>query len=95
MRSAEDIRPISELTRDADQLLDQINDARRPIYITKDGKARAVLMDPRSYDEMRQSLGILKMIAQGERDVQNGLTQEQSLVFESIAKRLSSRSPHT
>jgi PHD/YefM family antitoxin component YafN of YafNO toxin-antitoxin module len=50
----------------------------RPVYVTQNGEAKAVLLDTESYEKMRNALGLLKLLAQGETDVINGhvLSQE-------------------
>jgi len=88
MKSVEDIRPISDLSSRGTKLFDQINEGRRPVYLTQDGVARAVLMDPQTYEDMRGALGLMKLAAQGERDVAAGRTRPQGDVFQTIADRL-------
>ena len=53
-------------------MLRQINETHNPIVITQRGEARGVLVDPRSYQEMVDALGILKLIAQSERSIEQG-----------------------
>jgi len=67
-----DIRPISYIKTNAADMLRQVNDTRNPIVITQNGEARAVLMDPDSYQEMRDALGLMKLISQSERENQAG-----------------------
>lgn len=53
MDLSSDIRPISYIKTNATDMLRQVNDTRNPIVITQNGEARAVLMDPDLYQEMR------------------------------------------
>ena len=64
------IRPISHVKSQAADMLRQINETHNPIVITQRGEAKGVLMDPRSYQEMVDALGILKLISQGERSIE-------------------------
>jgi len=66
------IRPISHIKSHAAEMLRQINETQNPIVITQRGEARGVLVDPRSYQEMMEALGILKLIAQSERSIELG-----------------------
>jgi prevent-host-death family protein len=76
-----DIRPITYLkTRTAD-LLDQVNDTRRPVIITQNGEPRAVLQDSESYEDMRNAIGLLKLLSQGEEDLRAGTVSPQDDVF--------------
>ncbi|MFO8074372.1 MAG: type II toxin-antitoxin system Phd/YefM family antitoxin [Polyangia bacterium] len=87
----DEIRPVTYLKARAADLLDQINDTRRPVIITQRGEPRAVLVDPRSYDRTRAALGLLKLLAQGEEDVRRGRVEPQRKVFDSIEKELEGR----
>ncbi|MCL6638467.1 MAG: type II toxin-antitoxin system Phd/YefM family antitoxin [Firmicutes bacterium] len=79
MNIREDIRPISYIKANAAEILAQVNETHRPVYITQNGEAKAVLLDPESYEKMKKALGLLKLLAQGERDIVNGkvLSQEE------------------
>jgi len=46
------------------------------------------LMDTESYQEMRNSLGILKLLAEGEKDIENGNVYSQEEVFDEIETKL-------
>ena len=64
------VRPISQVKSNAAALIRQINETRQPIVITQNGEAKAVLVDPRSYQEMVDGLAILKLISQSERSIE-------------------------
>lgn len=81
MRSKEDIRPISYVKAHAPDVLDHVSETQRPMYITQNGEARAVLLDVDSYEKMIQALGLLKLLAQGEQDVVEGRTRTQEEFF--------------
>jgi len=91
MSIEKDIRPITYLKARAADLLKQVNETRRPVIITQNGEPRAVLQDPRSYESMRDALGLLKLIAQGEEDVQKGRTRLQDDVFSQVEKAIGKR----
>jgi prevent-host-death family protein len=69
-----DIKPLSYLKNNASDLLAQINETQRPVVITQNGEPRAVVQDPASYQHMRDAISLLKLIAQGEQDIQAGRT---------------------
>ncbi|MEW5953781.1 MAG: type II toxin-antitoxin system Phd/YefM family antitoxin [Bacillota bacterium] len=78
MNVNEDIRPISYIKANAAEILAQVNETHRPVYVTQNGEVKAVLLDPESYEKMKKALGLLKLLAQGERDLIDGkvLSQE-------------------
>ena len=88
MNISEDIKPITYLKSKAADLLKQINETHRPVVITQNGEPRAVLQDPKSYENMRNAIGILKLISQGEKDVRNGKSKLQENVFTEIEESL-------
>jgi len=69
MKITNDIKSITYLKSNAAQLLKQINETHRPVIITQNGKPRAVLQDPKSYENMRNAIGILKFISRSEEDI--------------------------
>src|SRR5947209_2858 len=85
---AKDIRTVTEMKTRAAQLLEEVNLEKRPLIITQDGKARAVMMDVDSYEELRSAIGLLKLVAQGEQDIRAGRWVEQSRLFERLETRL-------
>jgi prevent-host-death family protein len=84
MNISKDIKPITYLKSKAPDLLKQINETHRPVVITQNGEPRAVLQDPQSYENMRNAIGILKLISQSEEDVRQGKTKPQEEVFANI-----------
>jgi prevent-host-death family protein len=88
MHITTDIKPVTYLKAKAADLLDQINDTRRPVIITQNGEPRAVLQDPKSYEEMRNALGLLKLLAQGEEDIRKGNIRPQEEVFSDLERQL-------
>ncbi len=84
MKVSSDIKSISYLKSHAADILKQINETHRPIVITQNGEPRAVVQDPDSYDNMRNAIGILKLISQGEEDVRQGRSRGQEEVFKDI-----------
>ena len=51
---------------------------------TKFAEYGAVLQDPESYENMRNAIGILKLISQGENEIRSGNSRPQQEVFENI-----------
>jgi prevent-host-death family protein len=88
MNISRDIKPVTYLKANAADLLKQINETHRPVIITQNGEPRAVLQDPESYENMRNAIGILKLISQGEGDIRNGRVKSQEDVFRDIENSL-------
>lgn len=88
MNISTDIQSVTQLKSGTAELLKRINETHRPVIITQNGEPRAVLQDPQSYDNMRNAIGLLKLVAQGEEDVRNGKVKAQSDVFEDMEQAL-------
>jgi prevent-host-death family protein len=91
MHIIDDIKPVTYLKSKAAELLTQINETHRPVIITQNGEPKAVLQDPKSYQDMRNAIGILKLVAQGENDIRNGRVKTQDKVFKDIEKSLKAK----
>jgi prevent-host-death family protein len=84
MNISQDIKPVTYLKSRTADLLKQINETHRPVIITQNGEPKAVLQDPKSYENMRNAIGILKLIAQGEDEIRSRNSRSQQEVFENI-----------
>ena len=67
-----DIRPISYIKAHSAEILKQVEDKKTPIVITQNGKAKAILLDINSYQNIIDSINLMKIISIGENDIKNG-----------------------
>jgi prevent-host-death family protein len=88
MNIIDDIKPVTYLKSRAADLLKQINETHRPVIITQNGEPKAVLQDPESYENMRNAIGILKLLSQGEEDIKAGGGKSQEAVFADLEAKL-------
>lgn len=88
MNIKEDIRPISYIKANAAEILEQVNETRRPVYVTQNGEARAVLVDTESYENMKKAIGLLKLLTQGENDIVDGKVLSQEDFFSGLDREL-------
>lgn len=87
MRLSDRIKPISYLKANAAQVLDDLRESGEPMFITQNGEAKAVIQDIRRYEEMEETLALLKILAHGQRQVAEGKVVTAEEAFESIRKR--------
>ena len=66
------IKPISYLKANAAEVLRQLAEGRQPMLITQNGEARAVIQDVLSYEETQETLALLKVLALGNREIEEG-----------------------
>jgi prevent-host-death family protein len=68
------IRPISYLKANAAEVLQVLEEQRKPMVITQNGEAKAVIQDVVSYEETQETLALLKILALGSQQVERGET---------------------
>lgn len=71
MRSSR-IKPISYLKANAAEILDRLAEEQEPLLITQNGEAKAVMQDVASYEATQETLALLKILALGTREVEEG-----------------------
>jgi prevent-host-death family protein len=72
VRYSTQIRPISYLKANAADVLRELEELRKPMIITQNGEAKAVLQDVASYEETQETLALLKILALGSQQVERG-----------------------
>jgi prevent-host-death family protein len=87
MKLAEDIKSITYMMAHPAEVIREVNTNRRPIVITQKGAARVVLIDIDSYEKQKNTLFMLKLVAQGEKDIKNGDFIEQEEFFKTMDNR--------
>lgn len=75
------VKPISYLKSHAAEIVKDITESREPLLITQNGEAKLVVMDVRSYEEQQQTLALLKILALGQREIEQGLVHSAEEVF--------------
>ena len=68
----EDIRSITDLKRNTNSVLKQISETKRPVVLTVNGKAEAVLVDAREYEKITSAFNLLKLLVPAEEDINAG-----------------------
>lgn len=77
----EDIRSITDLKRKTNSILEQIHRTKRPVVLTVNGKAEAVLMDPTFYEKMTNEFNLLKLLIPAEEDISSERCKEARAFF--------------
>ena len=77
MHISEDIRPLSELEKNAGEIFEHLRKTGRPIVITVKGKAGAgkagaVLMDAKTYEKHLRAANMSRLLAPAEADIAAG-----------------------
>lgn len=88
MNLSQDIKPISYLKSKTADVINNVNENQRSIIITQNGEARAVIQDIKSYENLQNSLNLLKLIIQSESDIENNNFIDQEEMFNNLEKKL-------
>ena len=91
MKFSSQIKTISNFKANAPEIINQLSENREPIIITQNGEAKAVLQDVYSYDQMQQTLALLKMMAMSEKDFEEGRFKPADEALDDIVKRVQAR----
>ncbi len=89
MQIVNDIKPVTYLKNRAADVLKYINETHRPMIITQNGEAKAVIQDPKSYEDMKNALAVMKLLSFAEEDIRNGNIHSEEDVFNSVEEHLS------
>ena len=84
MKYSTQIRPISYLKANAADVVRRLTERREPLVITQNGTAKAVIQDVASYEETQETMALLKILALGNRQIDEGKTMAASDVFRRI-----------
>jgi prevent-host-death family protein len=75
MKLSERVRPISWLKSHAAGIVRAFEEDRSPLIVTRNGEAKIVVMDIRTYEEQIETMAFLKLINMGRKDISAGKFQ--------------------
>jgi len=66
------VKPISYLKANAAKIVRTLAEERSPLVITQNGEAKAVLQDVATYEQTQETMALLKILALGKREIDEG-----------------------
>ncbi len=81
MKLSTQIKPISYLKSHTAEIVKTISATREPLLITQNGEAKLVILDVKSYEDWEESLALLKLLALGNREIEQGKFRDIETVF--------------
>lgn len=81
------IKSISYLKAHAAEIVRTLGEGQEPLIITQNGEAKAVIQDIDSYERMRETVALLKILALGNRQIEEGRIQPSGDVIERLRQR--------
>ncbi|MBM3557855.1 MAG: type II toxin-antitoxin system Phd/YefM family antitoxin [Alphaproteobacteria bacterium] len=88
MRLSGNVKPISYLKARAPAILRDLEARGEPLIITRRGEAKAVIQDVASFEAMRDSVALLKILALAGRNVARGRVRPAKHAFAALRRRL-------
>lgn len=91
MKLAQAVKPISYVKANMAEIIHKLSEDGQPTVITQNGEAKAVLMDVREYDQIQQSLAMVKILARSAKNLDEGKHRAADEVFADIRRKRSGR----
>jgi len=87
MKPSERIKPISYLKSHASEIIGSLAEEGQPLIITQNGDAKAVILDYDSYEQSRETLALLKILALGNKQIEESNVVRADQVIHHLRKR--------
>ncbi|MFH1113561.1 MAG: type II toxin-antitoxin system Phd/YefM family antitoxin [Pseudomonadota bacterium] len=91
MKLSSQIKPISYLKAHAAEIVRSLAEQGEPLVITQNGVAKVVVQDIESYEQTQETMALLKILALGTRQIEEGKVQPAGDVIQRLRGRGKSR----
>ena len=86
MKLSRQIKPISYLKAHSAEIVRNIGEQREPLVITQNGEAKVVLQDIESYEQAQETMALLRILALGRRQIEEGKVEPAANVIKRLGK---------
>ena len=86
MKYSDQIKPISYLKANTADILRRIAERGEPLVITQNGVATAVVQDIATYEQTQETMALLKILALGKRQIQEGKVVRAKVAIKRLRK---------
>lgn len=91
MKLSKAVKPISYFKAHASEVINDIVENQTTMAITQNGEAKVIIQDVRSYEEMQESLALLKILALSRKSIEQGNYRSAEDAFSSLDKTIEER----
>ncbi|MBW2206454.1 MAG: type II toxin-antitoxin system Phd/YefM family antitoxin [Deltaproteobacteria bacterium] len=91
MKLSRQIKPISYLKAHAAEIVRNIGEQKEPLIITQNGEAKVVLQDIESYEQAQENMALLKILALGNLQIEEGKVESAAHVIKRLRERRGNR----
>lgn len=86
MKLSRVVKPISYIKSHASEVVRDLESGGEAVVITLNGEAKAVIQDIRQYEKTQETLAMLKILALGKKEAEQGKLQPIDEAFEEVRK---------
>jgi prevent-host-death family protein len=91
MKLSSQVKPISYLKAHAAEIVRNLGEHGQPLIITQNGEAKVVIQDIKAYEEAQETLALLKILALGNRQMEEGKVESAEDVIQRLRARGANR----
>ncbi len=88
MKLSESVKPISYLKAHTSELIRDVSENHKTLVITLNGEAKVIVQDLASYEQMKESIAMLKMLAQSSKSKAEGRYKTAKQTFKDLRARI-------
>ena len=88
MKLSQDLKPVSYVKNNMSEVIRNLNKNQGTMIITQNGEAKAAIMDIKAYEDLQETLAMLEMIAQGNKNLTEGRYRPAEQVFKEFEERI-------
>jgi prevent-host-death family protein len=87
MKLSSQIKPISYLKAHAAEIVRKLREQGEALVITQNGEAKVVIQDIESYEQTQETMALLKIMALGMRQIEEGKVLPAADVIKRLRER--------
>lgn len=87
MKLSSQIKPISYLKAHAAEIVRSLAEQGEPLVVTQNGEAKVIIQDIESYEQTQETMALLKILAIGMRQIEEGKVQPAGDVIQGLRDR--------
>jgi prevent-host-death family protein len=90
MKLSEVVKPVSYLQDYATEIIHRLSEGQNTLVITENGEAKAVLLDIHVYEQIQESLALLKILATSSQHLRQGKVKPAKQAFRELREKIKS-----
>ena len=91
MKLSSQIKPISYLKAHVAEIVRKLGEQGEPLVITQNGEAKVVMQGIESYEQTQETIALLKILALGNRQIEEGKVEPAVRVMQRLRERRGNR----